>query len=93
MKAVVIYYSQTGNKKQIAEAICFGASSVCETDLVYISKINYQTLKDYDVIGIGTPVWCEREPVNVRKLIENITDIEGKYSFVFCTHTTGERLY
>lgn len=87
MKAIIIYYSQTGNTEQIAEAIYSGACSICETDLVHISKVDYQVLKDYDVIGIGTPVWCEREPVNVRKLIENMTGIEGKYAFVFCTHT------
>lgn len=89
MTGIIIYYSQTGNTKKIAEAIYTGAASMCkQIDLLHISDVNFQSLKDYDFIGIGTPVWCEWVPANVRKLIESMIDVEGKYVFVFCTHAT-----
>jgi flavodoxin/formate hydrogenlyase subunit 6/NADH:ubiquinone oxidoreductase subunit I len=89
MKGIIMYYSQTGNTRKIAEAIYSGSSTVLEQiDLVHISKADYKNLKDYDVVGIGMPVWCEREPVNVVRFIENMTGMEGKFAFVFCTHTT-----
>jgi flavodoxin/formate hydrogenlyase subunit 6/NADH:ubiquinone oxidoreductase subunit I len=89
MKTIIIYYSQTGNTKKIAEAIYSGALSVNEeTDLVHISEVNHDLLTSYDVIGIGTPVWCEREPVNVQRFINKLSDLEGKLAFVFCTHAT-----
>jgi flavodoxin/formate hydrogenlyase subunit 6/NADH:ubiquinone oxidoreductase subunit I len=89
LKGIIIYYSQTGNKRKIAEAIYSGASTVLEQiDLVHISKADYKSLNDYDVIGLGMPVWCEREPVNVGRFIEKMSGLEGKSAFVFCTHTT-----
>ncbi len=43
-------------------------------------------LEDYDLIGIGTPVFYFQEPWNVRDFISRLSFLKGKSSFVFCTH-------
>ena len=58
MKSIVIYYSQTGNTKTIAEAIrdgMFAENGQC--DLAAFRDVTAQRLQEYDLIGIGTPIW------------------------------------
>jgi flavodoxin/ferredoxin len=89
MKSIVIYYSQTGNTKQIAEAIYSGMSqSVNECDIVPLEKINAQNLVNYDLIGLGSPVIGFQEPDIVTDYIKKMPSMKGKYGFVFCTHGT-----
>lgn len=89
MKCIVIYYSQTGNTKKIAEAIHSGMNRGAETsDIAYLRDIDPKALENYDLIGIGAPVWYGREPRNVGKFIEDLPSLEGRYGFVFCTHGT-----
>jgi flavodoxin/ferredoxin len=88
MKSIVIYFSQTGNTRQIAMAIKAGiteAGSLC--DLARIQDVKTEDLRVYDLIGLGSPVWHRREPLNVLNFIEyTLRSLEGKQGFVFCTH-------
>lgn len=88
MKAIVIYYSQTGNTKKIAQAIHAGMSQTVEQcDLVRIQDVNPGILGDYDLIGLGSPVINFKEPGNIRDFIEwAMGAADGKHGFVFCTH-------
>jgi len=87
MKSIVIYYSQTGNTKKIANAISKGITNTVGTcDLVTIKQIKPEDLENYDLVGIGSPVWCGGEPPNVRKFIESLPNQNGKHLFLFCTH-------
>lgn len=49
-------------------------------------KIEIEELRNYDLIGIGTPVFYFQEPWNVREFIEKLPFLKGKSSFIFCTH-------
>ncbi len=87
MKPLIIYYSQTGNTKKIAKAISKGIiNTIGNCDLVTIKEIKPQELERYDLIGLGTPVWCGAEAPNVRRFIESIPEQNGKHLFLFCTH-------
>ena len=88
MKTIVIYYSQTGNTKKIAQAIHGGVSDVAgQCDIARLQDVDTQDLIRYDLIGLGGPVWHRREPLHVMKFIEyTINGVEGKYGFAFCTH-------
>ena len=88
MKNIVIYFSQTGNTKTIAEAIHAGMSDLSEQcDIARLQDISTEDLTGYDLIGLGAPVWHRREPANVMNFIEYTMDLlEGKHSFAFCTH-------
>ena len=88
MESIVIYYSQTGNTKQIALAIREGVREVAgRCDLARIQDVETRDLGGYDLIGLGGPVWHRREPLHMMKFIEyTMHGVEGKYAFAFCTH-------
>ena len=86
MRALIIYFSQSGNTKKMAQAITKGILSTgSECTLLRIDKVNINNLTDYDVIGIGSPVWAGVPP-HVQKFIESFPTLTGKYAFSFCTH-------
>ena len=88
MKSIVIYYSQTGNTKEIAQAIRKGINELTrQCDIARLQDVDTEDLADYDLIGLGAPVWHRREPAHVMNFIEyTMNSVEGKHGFVFCTH-------
>ena len=51
MKAVVIFWSMTGNTKMMAEAIAKGAKA----DLFNVSEIAPAKVENYDLVILGCP--------------------------------------
>jgi flavodoxin/NAD-dependent dihydropyrimidine dehydrogenase PreA subunit len=88
MKSIVVYFSQTGNTKKIAQDIYAGLAEVAgKCDIARIQDVKNEDLLPYDLIGIGSPVWHRREPANVLSFIEySMKSLEGKHAFIFCTH-------
>ena len=88
MKSIVIYFSQTGNTEKVARAIQTGITQVtAQCDLQEIRDTNPLRLKDYDLIGLGSPVFggC---PKNVLQFARHLRFVGGKHAFSFCTHGT-----
>ena len=89
MESVVIYFSQTGNTKKVAEAIQSGIALVTrQCDIFKLKESKAADLPQYDLIGLGCPVFAYREPANVRDFIESLPSLKGKHGFVFATHGT-----
>ncbi|MHA1313658.1 MAG: EFR1 family ferrodoxin [Candidatus Helarchaeota archaeon] len=87
MKALILYFSQTGGTEKIAKAIQQGLEETGnDCSSVRIKDTNMEQLKVHDLIGIGCPTFYYREPLNVRHLIENFENLNGKHCFIFCTH-------
>lgn len=129
MKAVIVYFSQTGNTEKVARAIAKGIENTDNPCILIPLKrvlprhslfagpsarcttaewrspaksgrsshsqrsaespaqeIKIEELRNYDLIGIGTPVFYFQEPWNVRDFIERLSFLKDKLSFVFCTH-------
>lgn len=91
MKAVIVYFSITGNTKKIAEAIGgeFEREGV-NTRLVsirdYDNVNDSKEILEADVIGIGSPTHFSSLPYNIIPFIlENLPDISGKPVFIFST--------
>ena len=90
-KSLVVYFSQSGNTRMIAEAIHKGMGQLMEQcDIVRLKDINVEDLAQYDLIGLGSPVWVYKEPAIVGAFIDSMVpaDTEGKHVFSFCTHGT-----
>lgn len=86
-KSIVIYYSQTGNTKKIAQAIHEGITQAgAYSDIARLRDVAPQELENYDLIGLGSPVIHHRELPNVTKFIYSMKSLDGKHSFAFCTH-------
>ena len=87
MKVGLIYFSQTGNTRQVAEAICKG---IRETGVqcaeFRFEDVSKDILQTFDLIGIGCPVFYYKEPLHVRSWLQSLPDLEGQHWFVFCTH-------
>lgn len=88
MKCLIIYFSLTGNTRQIAQAIHTGIKEAGEEcDIVKLKEVNIQDLAKYDLIGLGSPVHFY-EPANVTNFIKRLPPMDGKHCFIFCTHAT-----
>lgn len=93
MKALIIYYSQTGNTQKAARRIRDGLMDAGWD--VYVSALKDtkpEDLEGYDLVGLGSPIWYEMTP-NMRRFVEALPDQKGKAAFSFCTHGTMPDLY
>jgi ferredoxin len=91
MKSIVIYFSQTGNTEKVARAIQAGITQVtAQCDLQEMRDTNPLRLKDYDLIGLGSPVFggC---PKNVLQFARRLRFVGGKHAFAFCSHGTAHQ--
>jgi len=87
MKTLIVCFSQTGNTLKVAERIRAGIVSVTgQCDLMNLSDVDTDSLADYDLVGLGCPVFYYQEPFNVSDFIEALPDLAGRQWFVFCTH-------
>lgn len=87
MKTLIICFSQTGNTWKIAEFIKNGVADVTgQCDLKPLDDAVLDVLSDYDLVGLGAPVYYYREPFNVRDFINALPGLNGQHWFVFCTH-------
>ncbi len=94
MKAIVIYYSQTGNTEKIARSIQKGiASSVGECEIARVKDVAPGDVGGYDLVGLGTPVWMGGLTPNVRIFLEGLPYQDGRHIFSFNTHGVLPELY
>jgi len=80
MKALVTYYSQTGNTEKLARAIY---------DVIHIEKelLPVQDVKStegYDIIFVGFPVHAHSVPTKLLPFFKGLPD--GQNIALFCTH-------
>ncbi len=80
MKALVVYLSQTGNTKRIAEAIF--DEITCEKDLKKIEEVT--SVNDYDLVVAGFPVWQFGPAEPAKKFLAE--HAKGKNIALFVTH-------
>jgi len=88
MKSIVIYYSQSGNTKKIALALQKGITRENgQCDIARLKDIKPEAWLNYDLIGIGSPVWSSTPTTNVIEYIKSLPPaVEGKHTFFYCTH-------
>ncbi|MEW6335357.1 MAG: flavodoxin family protein [Thermodesulfobacteriota bacterium] len=80
MKALVTYYSQTGNTEKLARAI-FDAIHL-EKELLPIKEV--KDSRGYDIIFVGFPVQAHSVPAAVHALFKSLPDKQP--IALFCTH-------
>jgi len=85
----VIYFSQTGNTRQVAETIQETlAAQAGSCALVRLEDADPLLVERYDMIGLGAPAFYFREPYNVQKFLEELPDHSAspRPFFFFMTH-------
>ena len=94
MKSIVIYYSQAGSTKKIAQAIHKGMSRVeAQCEIAKVKDVDPKDLSKYDLIGLGSPIWMGGPTPNVRMFIESVPKQRGQHIFSFNTHGVLPELY
>ncbi|MFX1500401.1 MAG: EFR1 family ferrodoxin [Promethearchaeota archaeon] len=87
MNVQIIYFSQTKNTEKIAYKIQKGIlKSGNQCSIVKIKEADLELLRNFDLIGLGTPTFFYREPRNVELFIKKLPIMEDKHCFLFCTH-------
>jgi flavodoxin/ferredoxin len=87
MKSLIICFSQSGNTQKIAERIREGVvETTGQCDITALADVDASALKNYDLVGLGCPVFYCQEPFNVRDFIDDLPEMKNKHWFVFCTH-------
>ena len=80
MKALVTYYSQTGNTEKLARAIY----EAIHMDKELLPIQNVKNTKGYDIIFVGFPVQAHSVPAKIIPLFKDLPD--GQNIALFCTH-------
>ena len=89
MKMLIIFFSQTQYTRKVSERMRAGAiESGADCELISIRDVDTATLQDYDLVGLGTPVFYYQEPANVRQFIADLPELQRKHWFVFTTHAS-----
>jgi flavodoxin len=81
MKALVTYYSETGNTEKLAQAVFEGIERM-DKEILPIQEVD--KVDDYDIIFCGFPVHASSVPGKAEALLRKIP--EGKKLALFGTH-------
>ena len=88
MKLLILYFSGTGNTDYIAQYIkkkIQAKSQFIEISLLTIENCSPDELREYDIICFGFPVFELNSPEMVRTFLANLSPIQNKGVFLFCT--------
>jgi len=78
-KGIVIYYSRTGNTKEMAEIIAKSMNDTgLQTDCKSVDKVGADDLLGYDAIVIGSPTYYGNMAGPIKELIDETVTFHGK---------------
>lgn len=78
-KAIVIYYSRSGNTKKMAEIITQAMNSAdLTTECKSINDINPDDIFSYDAIIIGSPTYYGQMAGPIKQLIDDLVSRHGQ---------------
>jgi flavodoxin/NAD-dependent dihydropyrimidine dehydrogenase PreA subunit len=86
MDITLIYFSQTGNTRRIAETMAeVFREAGHATRLLSLKKASPQDALTGDLLGIGTPCFSSQAPTPIKAFLQNMPAVESKRAFVFAT--------
>jgi flavodoxin/Pyruvate/2-oxoacid:ferredoxin oxidoreductase delta subunit len=86
-KALIVYFSQRGTNARVAGAIATGLRQAgYETDLWNLRDGRPPDVRGYQLLGIGSPVYYFRLPLNVSHYVQHLPNLRGIPAFAFIVH-------
>ena len=78
-KGIVIYYSRSGNTKEMAETIAeamndAGLTTACTS----VSDVEIEQLLEYDAIVVGSPTYYGQMAGPIKQFIDDTVSLHGK---------------
>lgn len=87
METIIICFSQTGHTQKVSEEIQKGIESTGgQCSIIPLSEVSIKDLANYDLIGLGTPVFYFQPPFHVTEFISGLPSQQGSPWFIFCIH-------
>ncbi|OGX17438.1 MAG: flavodoxin, partial [Omnitrophica WOR_2 bacterium RBG_13_44_8b] len=78
-KAIVIYYSRSGNTKKMAELVSDGIKKEgLEVTLKDVKDVKCDELLNYDCIVMGSPTYYGSMAAEIKKLLDDSVKFHGK---------------
>ncbi len=78
-KGIVIYYSKSGNTKEMAEIIAAAMNeSGLPTECKSVNKVKAEDLLAYDAIVVGSPTYYGHMAGPVKQLFDNTVSFHGR---------------
>jgi len=78
-KALVIYFSRTGNTKKMAESVAEGIKNEgLEVVLKEAKDVDSEELLKYDAIAIGSPTYYGTMAAQIKELFDDSVKFHGK---------------
>ena len=81
MEALVLYDSTYGNTKEVAETI----AKQLNTTAVHVEKVSEKSLKEVDLLIIGSPIIGWRPSEKMAMFLSNLPDLDGVRAAAFDT--------
>jgi ferredoxin/flavodoxin len=89
-RVIIYYFSQTRATEKLSQKIAEGLiSSGMEVIFRPILSDTTPDIKDFDIIGIGCPVYVFRPPFPVTDFIKSLPDMRKKYFFTYISFGTN----
>ncbi len=78
-KGIVIYYSRSGNTKEMAEIIAKAMNEAgLKTDCKVVNKVKAEDLLGYDAIVVGSPTYYGQMAGPIKQLFDDSVTFHGK---------------
>lgn len=78
-KGIVIYYSRSGNTKEMAETIAEAMNEAgLKTDCKAVNKVKAEDLLGYDAIAVGSPTYYGHMAEQIKLLFDEAVSFHGK---------------
>ncbi len=87
-KGIVVYYTRSGNTKDMAEIIAKAMNDAgLQTECISVEQVNSDDLPDYDAIVIGSPTYYGQMAGPIKTLIDDMVSrhgaLDGKIASAF----------
>lgn len=87
MKALILYFSGTGNTEYIARHISEQVhANRCSVDIYPVEFFNKENAHEYDILIFGFPIYGCGLAHFIKDYIKGIANIKTKAVFLFCTY-------
>ena len=78
-KGIVIYYSRSGNTKEMAEIIAKSMNETgLSTDCKSVEKVKAEDLLKYDAIVVGSPTYYGHMAAPIKQLFDDMVAFHGQ---------------
>ena len=88
LRILVTYFSKTGNTEKIALSIKSGLEGH-NIDLKPVNDVETSSLKEYDIIFLGSGIYASRIDKSLPNLVKAAQDLPKNFVF-FCTHASAD---